>query len=423
MFNLPRLNYKKIVLLIILIVITITMLYGIIWLLFLRETGVDLDTPGSGNLGGILTPGGGGVVSPSGQLPDDSVVNTDIGDRVTGLPEIDYVANGSYTEVEKVADVEVRSLHVGKNGVSYLSLEDNKFYRLPIGGGDPILLSDDTFDFTDKVEWSPDGRKVVLEYPDGANIIYDFNKSKKVTLPMGLTDPEFTDDSERLAYKFYGNSEEDNWLVYSKSDGTSTVAVEPMGENGEKVQVEWSPNNTVMAIYHKSIGIESEELFLIGTKGENFKSIVVEGAKFEGIWSPKGDRLLYSTVHSNTGYRPSLWIVDAEGGRIGLNHFNLGLQTWVNKCVFSTDNVNIYCAVPSNLPEAAGLYPDVLNDSPDVFYKVNLKTGISELIAWPVEGADYDSEFQVKEIFTDTNSGSLYFLDAFSGNVYKLRLR
>ena len=78
--------------------------------------------------------------------------------------------------------------------------------------------------------------------------------------------------------------------------------------------------------------------------------------------------------------------------------------------------------MPVGLPQGAGLYPDLVNDKPDVFYEINLSSGISKLIAYPVLSEEID-EFQVKKLFISTDRSQLYFWDSFTQKLYSLRLR
>ena len=112
---------------------------------------------------------------------------------------------------------------------------------------------------------------------------------------------------------------------------------------------------------------------------------------------------------------------DASGDNIGNNNFNLGLTTWIDKCVFAGAN-KVYCAVPVGLPQGAGLYPDLVNDKADVFYEINLTSGISKLIAYPILSEELD-QFQVKRLFISEDGSQLYFWDKWTEKIYSLRLR
>ena len=320
---LPALNYKRIVLAILLVIVSAGLLFGIIWLVFLRAP-IDDDVPGTGVVRpGDVLPGtgvgpGGGVIGPGGILPGGEV---DVGDGLRpGEFKPAAVADGSLTQVKSLTDERVKEVNLTGTGFSYLSGEDDKFYRLLLDGT-KLPLSDEDFPYVESAVWSADSSKIILEYPDGANIIYDFNKNKKTTLPLGLEDPVFDSSSDKIAYKYIGSREEDNWLVVSDTDNSQAEAVEPIGLEGAKVQVSWSPNNQVVALFHDPIGLSREQVFFIGLHDENFKSLTVEGSNFEGKWSPDGNRILYHVLHPENDYNPVLWITDASINNIGNNNY------------------------------------------------------------------------------------------------------
>ena len=430
---LSELNYKRIILAILLVIISAGLIFGIVWLIFLRPGSNIGEEPGEITSTGGTLPGtglgdGGNLLGQlGGRLPGEdltgSIGGIDQG-RAPARAEISEVASGSFTKANILNDESVKGVKKNKEADSfnYLSAEDNKFYRISSEGGEKILLSAETFPFVDKVTWSPDGDKVVLQYPDGAAVSYDFTTNQKTTLPTGLEGPSFDQSANNIAYKFISSREEDNWLVVTDADSNQSRAVEAIGDQGDKVQVDWSPNNQVVALYRKSVGLEKEEIFFIGLNDENYKSLTVEGSNFIGVWSPEGDKILYSVISSENNYNPILWIVDAEGDNIGNNNFIFGLVTWADKCTFNNDGKTVYCAVPVSLTAAAGMYSEIANDSPDVFYQINLDTGVSKLIAYPVLSENLE-KFQVKQLFVSGDNSKLFFWDNFTDKIYYLRLK
>ncbi|NMC51210.1 hypothetical protein GYA54_00580 [Candidatus Kuenenbacteria bacterium] len=423
---LPTLDYKRILLAIFLFAISVAMIYGIIWLVFIRSTGEvtpgDNQPVGGGNLPGAGGSGGINIQGLGGKLPGSITTGGQgEGDTDGAQIEIDDVARGSLTKVSGFIDGEVRGLAKISNGFNYLSTKDNKFYFIS-SNGEVLPLSQEEFPFVDKVIWSPDGDRVILQYPDGATISYDFVTNKTATLPRGMEDPSFDPSSNNIVYKFTSGNADDNWLVVSDTINSKAEAIEPIGDQGDKVEVAWSPNNQMVALYRKPIGLEKEEIFPVGLSGENFKSFVVDGHNFSGIWSPKGDRIIYNIVTSENNNNPMLWTVDIGSNISGQNNFNLGITTWSEKCTFSNDNKIVYCAVPINLPEGAGLYPELLNTSEDVFYQINLETGISKMIAYPTLSANLE-KFQAQRLFVSDDNSKLYFWDNFTGKVYYMKLK
>ena len=111
-----------------------------------------------------------------------------------------------------------------------------------------------------------------------------------------------------------------------------------------------------------------------------------------------------------------MWVVDANTDTIGQNRGSIDLQTWASKCTFAS-NSEVYCAVPNDLPQGAGLYPELADKTKDSLYKIDLSTGSKKLIAVP------DGSYNISQIMVPDNQDYLYFTDKFSGSIYKVKLK
>jgi len=415
---LKQLNYKKIMLIILFGVLCIGLAVGIYWLFFRPlfvgpEDEVKYEGPGA------YLPGVGLVDEVPGEgLPEIEEVTPE---EVIGVPT-EVAAGGDTLVLPMHEDVVAHvTLSGSGQGVNFYNPIDNKFYTLPENGTAPIALSNQEFYEVEKVYWNNDKTQAIITYPDKSKILYDFNLDAQATMDKSVVDPDFS-NSDAIAFKYISTeSAENNWLAVISPDGSQMQLVEHLGSNYDDVQVAWSPNNSVVALYAEIIGIDRTEIFLLGLAGENFKSFVVDGTHFKGMWSPSGTRMLYSVVSAANAYNPSLWIVDVEEDRIGSHKFSLGLFTWVERCTFA-DDLTVYCAVPRELARGAGLYPDELaTETHDLIYKVDLTTGTRELIGNPVIG-DINN-FSITSVHISKDGQYLFFWDAITEKIYKMRLK
>lgn len=361
---------------------------------------------------------------PSGQLPDSIIGNVnqefigsseELGGEINLLPEgLTSFTQEKSLAIEQATNGQALAPKSSAGGINYYAPADNKFYRLN-NQGESQELSAVSFYNVENVTWSNDGAKAVLEYPDGANIVYDFNSGKQYTLPKEFEEFSFSSNGSEIAAKVIGERPEHNWLVTSNIDGSGIKFVEPMGENSDKVAVNISPNGQVVALYAKNTGANDQEVLLIGRNQENFYSLKTLGRGFVGEWTPTGDKLLYSVYSSDNGFRPSLWIADAQGDNVGLNNKRLNLNTWPDKCVFA-DNETAYCAVPQSLPEGSGIYPAMSSGVYDDFYKIDLRTGISSEL-------NIGNELiSAKSLTLSADGRNLYAEDAIFGGLLKISL-
>lgn len=336
----------------------------------------------------------------------------------------DEIARGSRTLVNPVVSAYAlnSTLTADGKGLMYYDPRTGKFYKINPDGTGKTELSDQQFPSVDKISWSPKKDKAIISFPDNTNILYDFSKKQQITLPGEWEDIVFSPEGEQVAFKHIATNEDDRWLAIANPDGTQIQAIEPIGDKQDDVQVNWSPSNQVIATYRESVDGETQEIIFLGKYDENFKSFVADGKGFEGSWSTKGDKIVYSVYNSSSNYNPKLYVVEASGDSIGQNKKDLGVQTWSNKCAFSSDNANIYCAVPKSLPEGSGMMPSLADSTTDIFYKINLNTGLRSLLAEP-ESATGAKDYNVSSIFLSDAEDYMYFSDKLTGNVYRIKLK
>ena len=331
--------------------------------------------------------------------------------------EANDFARGGLTKTTEVSNKTSlgAALSADKNGVQFYNKDEGKFYKVD-SAGNLEALSDKVFHNAEKITWANVKNQAIIEYPDGANIIYNFDEKKQVTLPNHWKDFNFSSDGEKIVAKSIGYSEENRWLAVVNDDGTKMKAIEAIGNKDATVYPSWSPNNQSVAMFSESTDFDNQELYFVGMNKENFKSLQINGRGFEHQWAPGGEKLLYSVYSSDNEMNPSLWITDAIGDKIGLNKKNLNLDTWASKCLFS-DKETVYCAVPDSLPEGSGLAPEEAKNSKDSLYKIDLTTGIKKLLAIP------DGNFNMTNLIITNNDGKLYFTDKNSGLIHEIRLK
>lgn len=290
--------------------------------------------------------------------------------------------------------------------VSYYDPSDSHFYRVGPDGA-RIALSDKQFYNVEQATWSPNQDRAIIEYPDGSNILFDFQTQQQVTIPKHWEDFAFTADGAEIAGKSIGTDPENRWLIVANPDGSGAIPVEPLGGNADKVLVSWSPTKEVVALAKtgEAIGFGREEIIPLGLHNENFRGLQVEGLGFTSIWSKNGRELIYSVYSQESGYKPELWVVEASGDRMGNNRRRLNVQTWADKCVPAGDTM-LLCAVPLTMPDGAGFERSIAESSPDSLYRIDLKTGLRTLIAVP------DSKSSITKLMVSADGRSLFFQEA-----------
>jgi len=395
-----------------LIVLTIGIAYAIYAVFFKKSTTViepptveTTDTTGTEGLPGSTTGTTTGTTSEIGS---------------TELP-VSTVADGGFTETTRLTSSEIISPTLGADGksISYYDPTDGKFYSVN-RDGEAKPLSDKTFPKAETIIWSEDADQVVVEFPDGSNVIYDFTTEKQTTLPSHWEEFDFAPSGEQIIAKSIGNDPNSRAIVITNTDSSNAKVVAALGNNENLVDISWSPNDQVVAFSNTASASASEGgsfgrsfILPIGKNEENYKGLTVEGINFHSTWSPDGTQILYDVTSATSGYRPALWIVDGTSSTMGNNRRSLGINTWVDKCTF-VSNTELYCAVPELLEANTGLQRDLAN-SADGIYRIDLSTGKMKFLGYP-EVPTVMSSLAVSE-----NGADLYYTDL-EGRLQLMRL-
>jgi Tol biopolymer transport system component len=302
-----------------------------------------------------------------------------------------------------------------QNGkIIYYNPDDGKFY---IVSPDGTIEEFDGKEFHNVINATFTGQtdKAILEYPDGSNIVYDFDSGKQITLPQHWYEFNFSPTDQQIAFKSSSLDPQNRFLVASDIDGTQPIILENIGDQGNKFDVNWSPNNQMVATFTKGKDLDRSEVYFIGKNDENFKLMTIEGRDFRGLWSPDGNKMIYSAYSSNNDYKPQLWVSDTSPGEIGNNRRSLGLNTWANKCTFSTGG-KAYCAVPTIMPYGAGMNDSSTDNIPDQIYEIDLDTGVKKLIAIP------EGNHVIDIMIVDEDYNQLFFTNKNNNRIYKINL-
>lgn len=420
------LNWKRIALLIGFILAVFLIGYGL-YFFFLKpsvptQPGTNTNTTPGVN-GGLPTANINGNIqvigNTNGSLPginaggDSGIV---IPEDITDTSTVSPIANGGLTMVKPITDNTASNSTISSDGTSaiYYDQTSGTFNRIT-PNGTIVPYSDKIFYNVDQVTWSPSKDKAILEYPDGSNILYNFSTNEQVTLPKHWKEFSFDPSGDKIALKSMALDPENRWIAVANSDGSQATRIEHLGDKDATVAINWSPNNQIVAMYREDKDFNRQDLYFVGLNQENFKSTILPGRGFDGKWSTNGDLLLYSVYSSDSGYKPTLWMVKAEGDSIGENRRSLRLETWVEKCTFYS-NTSVYCAVPRSLEEGSGIFSDDLNTSPTDLYKIDLATGLRTKIATPA------IDINMENLFVTENEKFLYFNSKEDGKLYSIQL-
>lgn len=414
-------NWKRILLIIgfiLLVVIIIALLY---FLFFAPKKPAPTPAVPPVPTGGLPTiPGGERPIIPAKPAPLSQVpTGLAPGVQVIGeeLPITARDAGGGKVRAALVMQNTTIASKLAADGKSLAAFDtrNGKAYRIaPDGSIQP--MTEQTFTGAYSVKFSNKSDKAVFQFPDNSNIVYDFVNKKSYVLPKHWDKFDFSPTGDQLSFKSLGDDPDNQWLSISNIDGTGARGIENMGDKAGLFTASWSPSDQIIGSFRDGVDFNRQKIYFIGKNKENFRSTTIDGRGLEYIWSPDGDKILYSVYSTQSEYNPELWVMDAIGESIGNNKRHITIQTWAHKCTF-TDNNTVYCAVPKELITGAGLLPSYGDAGEDFIYKLDLTTGTKTKIAEPPE------RHTISSITVSKDESVLYFTDKDTGQIYKIDLK
>jgi len=419
--NLQNLSKNKPVLIIGFLILCI-IIAGALYFLFFKSTTPpipDIEEDGiTGDalpISGEREPGEGDVTTPDVQIPTGPEITRD--DAFEPSTQVSDIARGDVTKITNLDGSKTDFIKIDSTGNKLLAYnkESGAFYKID-EEGNKVSLSGKTFKNVSDIAWAPESEKAILEFPDGSNVYYDFKNDKQVTLPKDWTEFGFNSTENQIAFKDMNSNVDKRFLGTSNPDGSNAKYIEYIGGEDHNVTVKWSPTNQIAATYATGSNADYSKIYFIGQNKENFRSIDANGYNVEYDYTPTGSHIVYSAQNSLSGHKPVLYAVEASGDRIGYGHTNLKLQTWPDKCTFSNDTT-MYCAVPKEMPDGAGWFPELTDNIGDNIYKVNIATGSVSFVAQP------QYEYNIEQMQVSENGETLFFTDKFSQTLHKMQLK
>jgi hypothetical protein len=414
-----KINWKKILAIIAFILVVAVMGYAIYYVFFKAKAPVVVVVTPPEFPGGLV-PGAPGVPGVPPEVVPPSVLPPSPGIFIPSVPAptvptITTQAAGGLVVPQKIvyADGQFVSLSSSGNSINYYDNSTGLFNRVNPDGS-ISLLSSQVFKDVKNVTWAANTDKSVIVFADDSKIIYNFTTKESFTLPKQFTDFSFSPDSKQLAAKDLKINAEDRWLVLVDDHGRNKELLEHLGNNDNRVVVQWNPAGNIVATTAKSIDNGRAEVIFLTKDGSKPNKLLIQGRDLRYQYSADGNRMAYSVWNQDSSYQPLLWITSSNPNTVDQGRVNTGLKTWADKCAFQNNDA-VYCAVPRTLSEFAGIDPTT-NDSVDDIYRVDPYTGQSTLIAQPIFPVSIGSVSVTKD------GKSLFYTKKETGSINKIEL-
>lgn len=267
-----------------------------------------------------------------------------------------------------------------------------------------------------KVLWSRDRTVFAAVYanPDGRKISY-YNIAAKQTgsYDSTISALAFSKTDDRIAYHSVNDALGINAFFTANQDGTAAQQVLPT--RLQDARIEWLGNGK-LAVSTAPSGLAQNMLWLLDMTTKKMSAVLSNMNGLTFLWSPKGDRVLFSQTGDN-GKGLSLSATNQNGGEIK----KLSVQTLPEKCVFSQDGVSAVCAAPKTAPDI--VWPDDyykgLYDTQEQVWNINLETGKQNLLYEFTR----DKNFDIVSPVLSQDGTYLAFVNKKDGHLYSLKVK
>lgn len=341
--------------------------------------------------------------------------------------------------VDKQKNDDTKNQQVSDSGVKknekFVKLEAGKIFGLTIKPGTNLamfyeqqnILTTDPFSgkknaiskypFGDVKSWlwSNDASKAIVN-DAGDYYVYDLNNNLTNKFRYDIDIAIFDKSGDKVIYKYYNN----------ETNKRKIKTADLKGENGQlilddlpyrKVDLNLQPQTNRMCYLPTPDARIKGKLFCLDLEGNNKKDY---GGQFgqDYLWSPDGRKILTSFAKEESGNQLVLAVMNKDGGETK----GLSFATTVKKCVWSKNNVDVYCAMVGGAPLDVMLpnaWEEQIFNSADTFWKINTRTGEKKRL---VELEKIPGAIDAEDLTLDPEEKFLFFRARRDGSLWRIKL-
>lgn len=242
--------------------------------------------------------------------------------------------------------------------------------------------------------WSPNKKEIInlLSSPSGLKLKYlNLETGKTSDFSSHVNSVAFSPDGNYVAYFYFDKTA-------SASESGRIFISQPNGLYPKKILNTRLENLTLSWPLPDKLAFKtgSSEMFLLSTDG-GLTKLLEQKPNLEETWSKSGRKLLFSSLADPANGQSWLQLKDIELR----SEQNLNIEGRASKCVWSLDDVHVFCA---------------LSTSPliDEIYKINSSDGSKKLVAEP--------EMPIKSLLLTPSEDTLLFINTSDEKLYSIKI-
>lgn len=262
-----------------------------------------------------------------------------------------------------------------------------------------------------EAQWSPQKNKALVWYLDGHEIkkfIQTIGTTTQAAfLPQTAYTASWSPDGSSVAYLLPDKNEVGLVTADSSARNPKIRFKTPVND----FHISWIGQNLI-SLNSASSGFAPSILYVFNLKDGSFSKIIDNVYGFVPLWSPDGTKLLYSATNNNGGGL-SLYLKNTGGKTLKLE-----VTTPPEKCAWSSDSKEIFCAVPRefNVDVMPDEYYQGLTFFSDHFIKIGVeKSEITEVFN--------EQNFDAENIIITANKQMVFFINKKDGTLWGINLK
>ncbi len=330
----------------------------------------------------------------------------------------------------KISDTPVAGFIVFEKGsstiVRYVEKGNGHVQEINTSSLEKKRVSNTTIPQIHEAIFSNKGEQVLLRYlKEGSDTIQTYSgkiSPKATSTDEGILVGAFLDeDIKQIAVS------PDRLKIFTLSNyGGLSVGTISLFDGTKKSQIfqssftEWLPQWTELDLISLNTKPSSSVFgfaYSITTKNSPLTKVLGKKYGLTTLTSPDGNRVLFS---ENTEYGSPLSVL-IKKTKVS---YSFGLATLSEKCVWRSNNIDVYCAVPESTPRTADGYPDswyqgLVNFS-DTIWKIDTESGATDQLINLRETSREQIDATLMQI--NQNGDTLVFVNKTDNSLWLLSL-
>ncbi|MFZ5982586.1 MAG: hypothetical protein ACOYS2_03410 [Patescibacteria group bacterium] len=299
--------------------------------------------------------------------------------------------------------------------IIYYSSQNGQVFQIDLEGNNKKTVSDKNLIGLKKVLWSPNQTKVLSDFGDQGIKFWSYSEKLGGDLGKNIKSANFQND-QKIVYAYFDQKTNQSSLNVADWDGKNWKRITDLSFYGQNIIP--VPRSGLVSFWNFPGANFETNLFTVPIIGGEKKLLFSGKFGADYLWNPSGSQLLVSHSNEKNGHKTILALLDSQGQ----NYQDLGLPTFVSKCVWGQNGKTIYYALPGSMPGSAVLPDDYIQGkfkTTDTFWKVDTTTGKKERL---IDLSEIGEKIDAENLFLNSNESFLFFVNRYDGKIWRIRL-